>query len=129
MISRRRFLQWLASLGIVGAAASAYAFGIEPFSRPRVRRYDLKLNRWPDDLHLTVAAVADVHACKPWMEVERIESIVEQTNNLGADLIVLLGDYAAGHRFVMERVHSDRLVESACGSQGAARGPCHFRQS
>ena len=25
MISRRRFLQWLASLGIVGAAASAYA--------------------------------------------------------------------------------------------------------
>src|SRR5687768_14130748 len=80
MISRRRFLQWLASLGIVGAAASAYAFAIEPLSRPRVTRYDLKLDRWPNDLHLTVAVVADVHACKPWMEVERIESIVGHIN-------------------------------------------------
>ena len=74
MISRRRFLQWLASLGIVGAAASAYAFAIEPLSRPRVRRYDLKLDRWPDDLHLLWPLIADVHACKPWMEVERIDS-------------------------------------------------------
>ena len=37
--------------------------------------------------------IADLHACKPWMEVERIQSIVEQTNELGADVIVLLGDY------------------------------------
>jgi predicted MPP superfamily phosphohydrolase len=98
MISRRRFLQWLLSLGAVGAATSAYAVIVEPLLRQRVTRYDLKLPRWPGDLPLTIAAIADVHACKPWMDVERIHSIVHQTNKLKPDLIVLLGDYVAGMR-------------------------------
>ena len=93
MISRRRFLQWLLSLGVVGAAMSAYAVVVEPLLRQRVTRYDLKLRRWPADLPLTVAVISDLHACKPWMDVERIQSIVEQTNELNADVIVLLGDY------------------------------------
>jgi len=33
------------------------------------------------------------------MEVERIQSIVEQTNKLNADVIVLLGDFVAGLRY------------------------------
>lgn len=98
MISRRRFLQWLLSLGVVGAVMSAYAVVIEPLWRQRVTRYDLKLRHWPADLPLTVAVVSDLHACKPWMEVERIQSIVEQTNKLNADVIVLLGDFVAGLR-------------------------------
>jgi uncharacterized protein len=96
MISRRRVLQWLASLGVVGAAASAYAVVVEPLLLHRVTRYDLKLRRWPDDLKLTIAAISDLHACKPWMDLDRIQSIVDETNNLRADLIVLLGDYAPG---------------------------------
>jgi predicted MPP superfamily phosphohydrolase len=40
--------------------------------------------------------IADVHACDPWMSLERIEAIVDRTNGLNADLIVLLGDYVAG---------------------------------
>jgi predicted MPP superfamily phosphohydrolase len=98
MISRRRFLQWLLSLGVVGAALSAYAVVVEPLWRQRVTRYDLKLPRWPADLPLTVAVVSDLHACKPWMDVERIQSVVEQTNKLNADVIVLLGDYVSGLR-------------------------------
>jgi predicted MPP superfamily phosphohydrolase len=98
MITRRRFLQWLLSLGFVSAATSAYAVAIEPLLRQRVTRYDLQLRRWPADLKLTIAAIADVHACKPWMDIERIESIVQQTNSLRPDLIVLLGDYHAGMR-------------------------------
>ena len=98
MISRRRFLQWLLSLGLVGAATSAYAVVVEPLLRQRVTRYDLKLRHWPGDLPLTIAAIADVHACTPWMDVERIHSIVRQTNELKPDLIVLLGDYVAGMR-------------------------------
>jgi uncharacterized protein len=98
MISRRRFLQWLLSLGVVGAAMSAYAVVIEPLWRQRVTRYDLKLRHWPNDLPLTIAAIADVHACKPWMELDRIRSIVQATNGLKPDLIVLLGDYVSGLR-------------------------------
>ena len=99
MITRRRFLQWLLSLGVVGAAMSAYAVVVEPLLRHRVTRYDVKLRRWPDDLHLTIAVIADVHACKPWMTIDRIQSIVEQANKLNADVIVLLGDYVAGLRY------------------------------
>jgi predicted MPP superfamily phosphohydrolase len=46
---------------------------------------------------LTIAVIADVHACDPWMNIERIEHIVHITNALGADVIALLGDYVAGH--------------------------------
>jgi len=106
MISRRQFLRWIATLGAAGAFAVTYGVGIEPLLRPRVARYDLRPARWPDGLELTIAALADIHACRPWMTVERIGSIVERTNDLGADLIVLLGDYTTGHRFVTGPVES-----------------------
>jgi hypothetical protein len=108
MISRRRFLQGLLSLGFVGAAVSAYAVVVEPLIRRRVTRYDLKLRRWPEDLPLTIGVIADLHACKPWMDVERIDSIVRQTNALKPDLIVLLGDFVAGLRYFRAGVvHAD----------------------
>src|SRR5919106_6807822 len=107
MISRRRFLQWLLSLGVVGAAMSAYAVVVEPLWRQRVTRYDLKLRRWPAGLPLTIAVISDLHACKPWMDVARIQSVVRQTNELKPDLIVLLGDYVAGLRYYRTgEVHS-----------------------
>jgi predicted MPP superfamily phosphohydrolase len=116
MISRRRFLQWLLSLGVVGAAMSAYAVVVEPLWRQRVTRYDLKLRRWPAELPLTVAVISDLHACKPWMEVERIQSIVEQTNKLNADVIVLLGDFVAGLRYYRtDLVQADEWAKALAG--------------
>ncbi|MBX9840945.1 MAG: metallophosphoesterase [Xanthobacteraceae bacterium] len=106
MITRRQLLRWIASLGVVGAATAAYAFIVEPMWRARITRYDLTPRRWPSGLNLKVAALADFHACHPWMSPERIRSIVETTNSLGADMIVLLGDYVAGHRYVTEYVPS-----------------------
>jgi uncharacterized protein len=100
MMTRRRFLQWLLSLGFVCAATSAYAVAIEPLLRQRVKAYDLKLRRWPTDLNLTIAVIADLHACKPWMDVERIQSVVRQTNSLKPDLILLLGDFLSSMRYV-----------------------------
>jgi predicted MPP superfamily phosphohydrolase len=105
MITRRQLLRWTASLGFVGAAAAAYAFVFEPMSTPRITRYSVTPRRWPAGFNLKIAVLADIHACHPWMPPERVRSIVAATNNLGADLIVLLGDYDAGHRFVTERVH------------------------
>jgi hypothetical protein len=106
MITRRQVLRWLASLGLVGVAISAYAFVFEPMSSPRITRYALTPRRWPSGLKLKVAALADIHACEPWMSAERIRSIVATTNALGADLILLLGDYAAGHHYTFDPVPS-----------------------
>ena len=116
MISRRRFLQWFLSLGVIGAAASAYAVVVEPLLRHRVTRYDLKLRRWPDDLRLTIAVLADLHACEPWMDIDRIRSIVRQTNDLEPDLIVLLGDFVAGMRhYVTSTVPADDWSKALAG--------------
>jgi uncharacterized protein len=104
MISRRGFIKGLSRTGLGALALSSYAVLIEPLLRQRITQYDLKLRRWPAGLDLSVAVVTDIHACEPWMGVSRIEQIVEQTNNLGADLIVLLGDFSAAHRFVTRRL-------------------------
>jgi len=100
MISRRHFFRFLTGLGAFSASAAAYGVGIEPELLLRVTRYDLVPPQWPAGFQLKIAAVADLHACDPWMSLDRIDAIVQHTNRLGADLIVLLGDYVAGHRHV-----------------------------
>jgi uncharacterized protein len=100
MISRRHFLRFAAGLGAFSASTAAYGFGIEPTLRLRVARYHLSPPNWPADFRLKIAVIADLHACDPWMSLERIEAIVERTNALDADVIVMLGDYVAGHRHV-----------------------------
>jgi predicted MPP superfamily phosphohydrolase len=47
---------------------------------------------------IRIAALADIHACEPWMTVERIAEIVAETNRLAPDLVVLLGDYVCAIR-------------------------------
>jgi len=100
MISRRQFLRFVAGFGAFSASTAAYGFGIEPLLRLRVARYNISPPQWPADLQLRIAVIADVHACDPWMSLEHIRAIVERTNALDADIIVMLGDYVAGHRHV-----------------------------
>ncbi len=115
MISRRRFLRWLLTLGAAGALAPAYG-AFETFRRPLITRYDLQPGRWPQGLDLTIAVIADIHACHPWMTAERIRSIVATTNELAADIIVLLGDFVVSggfrRRFVTAEVAPEEWAEA-----------------
>jgi uncharacterized protein len=96
MISRRNFLTFVGASGF-----STATYGVsEPVLQLGVTRYNVSPPQWPSDFQLKIAAVADIHACDPWMSLDHIEAIVERTNALGADIIVLLGDYVAGHRHV-----------------------------
>ncbi|RVO20095.1 metallophosphoesterase, partial [Sinorhizobium meliloti] len=61
---------------------------------------------WSPGLKLRLVALADVHACEPWMSARRIASICERANDLGGDVTVLLGDYASGMNLVTRYVHS-----------------------
>jgi len=115
MLSRRQFLTWLAGLGVAGAAAASYALLDEPLWRLAVARYALQPKHWPNGFELKIAAIADLHACHPWMDRERIESIVGSTNALGADVIVLLGDYVTGHNLVIEPMHSREWSAALAG--------------
>lgn len=92
MISRRLFLQMMAGAGALGFGGGAYGFGVEPYLL-HVTAYHPQPAKWPDTLRLKIAAVADLHICDPWMDLDRVAGIVEQTNAIGADIILLLGDY------------------------------------
>ena len=59
---------------------------------------------WPKDQKLSIAVIADLHAAGPNMGVARVREVVDAANAQGCDLIVLLGDFFATHRFVTEVV-------------------------
>ena len=99
MISRRHFLKLFGGLGALGVSTTAYGLS-EPALQLRVTRYNLTPPQWPADFKLKIAVITDLHACDPWMSLDRIQGIVERTNALKADVIVMLGDYVAGHRKV-----------------------------
>jgi predicted MPP superfamily phosphohydrolase len=103
MLTRRALLKAFAGFGLTTFGFTGYALGVEPWHH-RIVRYRPRLPNWPDALKLRIALVADIHACEPWMDVERIEEIVADTNKLKPDLVLLLGDYMAHHRFVRRPV-------------------------
>jgi len=97
MITRRGVLK-LFGVGVLGLiATAAYPF-IEALARPRVTNYALTPRGWPAGFRLKAAVIADIHACEPWMDLQRIEDLCRQTQELGADVILLLGDYVSGMR-------------------------------
>src|ERR1700730_684334 len=114
MISRRQFFRFLGGLRALSASTAAYPFG-EPVFRLRVARYDITPKQWPADFPLKIAVVADLHACDPWMSLQRIEAIVERTNSLNADIVVMLGDYVAGHRHVTRYIPASEWAPVLAG--------------
>ena len=102
-MNRRNFLRWLGGIALSGAAMTGYAFGIEPGLLLRVQRYAPALPHWPSDFKLRIAVLADIHVGEPYMSLRHVERIVETANALKPDLILMLGDYAAGHHWVTRK--------------------------
>ena len=95
VITRRDLLKTLTLAGIGSTAGGGYAVA-ESFGE-KVTRYQVTPTNWTPGLNLRLAVLADLHVCEPWMSLERLAGIVEQTNALGADAVLLLGDYVVGH--------------------------------
>jgi len=89
----------MGGLGALGVSTTAYGFSA-PVLRLRAAQYNISPPQWPAGLKLRIAAIADLHACDPWMSLDHIQAIVERTNALKPDIVVMLGDYVAGHRKV-----------------------------
>lgn len=96
MLTRRQFLKAMAALGLTSSTLGGYSVA-ETF-RFGVTRYRLVPPGWPPALTLRLAVIADLHVIDPWVTVERLHEIVAKTNTLGADAILLLGDYVVGSR-------------------------------
>ena len=95
MISRRRFLTLGAATAGSGLLGAADAFAIEPGLSLVVKEWRVQHGAWPRSAPpLRIALLTDIHAVEPWMPARRVGAIVERTNGLKPDIVVLLGDYA-----------------------------------
>lgn len=95
MVSRRQVLKFIGSFAFAGTALGGYA--VAAVFGERVTSYRITPPGWPKDLNVRLAILADLHVCEPWMSLKRLEAIVDQTNALEADAILMLGDYVVGH--------------------------------
>ena len=77
--------------------------GSSRYYRLRIQRYALTPKNWTPGLKLRLAVIADLHASEPQMSMARVDEVIAATNALGADAILLLGDYIASHRWVTQR--------------------------
>ncbi len=98
-LTRRRLLTGFGATAASTLALGGYALAVEPMWRLSVTRYHVTPAKWPKGLKLSVGVLADIHAGEPLMPAARVAAIAERTNALRPDLIVLLGDFAASHRF------------------------------
>ncbi|MGI8526402.1 MAG: metallophosphoesterase [Pseudolabrys sp.] len=107
-VSRRGLLR--GGLGLTGLAGLTGAGGTSAYAACeaaldlRVTDYRPVPPRWPAGQKLSICVIADIHAGGPNMGIGRVREIVDASNALGCDLIVLLGDYFATHRFITTRV-------------------------
>jgi predicted MPP superfamily phosphohydrolase len=106
VLTRRDFLKLLLKGCLATAAFVSYPLA-EAAAAPRVTKYDLTPPNWTDGLKLKIVALADIHACRPWMGVDRIRAVCAQANALQGDIILLLGDFATGMPLITDLVRAD----------------------
>jgi len=106
-VTRRRLLKGgLALTGVAGLVmpgTGAYA-AAQAADDLIVTDYRPVPPKWPDAHRLTITVIADLHAGGPNMGLARVRQVADAAQALNSDLIVILGDYFATHRFITERV-------------------------
>jgi predicted MPP superfamily phosphohydrolase len=81
-----------------------WAFFIEP-NRLDVRQQTIQIANWPQELNgLRIAVLADIHAGAPFIDDKKLRLIVQRTNELRPDLIVILGDYMTSDGLVRQQM-------------------------
>ncbi|HEX6717123.1 MAG TPA: metallophosphoesterase [Pyrinomonadaceae bacterium] len=84
-----------------------WGFLIEP-GRLVVRHEAIQIDNWPPALDgLRIAVLSDIHADEWFITDKKVRTIVQETNQLQPDLIVILGDYMSSNGRVTHRVEPD----------------------
>jgi uncharacterized protein len=84
-----------------------WAFLIEP-NRLVVREQAIRIDNWPREFNgLRIAVLSDIHAGGWFIDDKKLRTIVQRTNQLQPDLIVILGDYMSGNSQTSDRVEPE----------------------
>lgn len=88
----------LIAIILFGLGLAIWAFFIEP-NRLVTRQQTIAIDRWPSGLSdFKIAVLSDIHAGGRFIDEKKLRLIVERTNELQPDLIVIAGDYISGGR-------------------------------
>ena len=78
------------------ASVVFWAFFVEP-NRLIVRHETIQINQWPRDLSgLRIAVLSDIHAGGSFIDQRKLRTIVERTNQLQPEMILIAGDFISG---------------------------------
>jgi predicted MPP superfamily phosphohydrolase len=114
-------LTGLGAFGLGGTGLAGYAASESWFDG--VTHYNLSPPGWPADRSLRIVALADIHACEPFMGLARVRRLVAKANALRPDVTVLLGDYVPSRGLLRyaDWIDEPRIAE-ALGALQAPRG-------
>jgi predicted MPP superfamily phosphohydrolase len=77
---------------------------VEP-NRLVTREETIQIQNWPRELSpLKIAVLSDIHVGGWFVDDQKLRQIVDRTNQLQADLIVILGDYMSSESWKSHRV-------------------------
>ncbi len=104
---QKRLRVSLATILLLVSGLVGWAFFIEP--NRLVLRYEvITIDRWPSGLSgLKIAVLSDIHTGSAFIDDRKLRLIVERTNQLQPDLIVILGDYMASNGRTSHRVEPE----------------------
>jgi predicted MPP superfamily phosphohydrolase len=107
---KKRIRVVLAAIPLLLGSIAFWAFLIEP-NRLVTHPETIQIANWPQDINgLKVAVISDIHVGGPFIDEKRLHLIVERTNQLQPDLIVILGDYMSGNSWHGHRVEPEEFA-------------------
>lgn len=118
-MNRRGFFKFIGRLAALGAVVGTYGFVIEPGFLMRTQYYAFTPPRWTPGLKMRLVMLADPHLVEPHMPLSRWQRIIAAANEIEGDLILLMGDYVAGHFFRTGTVY----VADAAKAAAALKAP------
>jgi len=84
-----------------------WGFFIEP-NRLVIHEQSIQIENWPKELGgLRIALIADLHTGGWFVDENKLRLIVDRTNQLNPDLVVLLGDYMSSNTWHGRRVEPE----------------------
>lgn len=103
----RRLRVAFAAITLFLAGVAFWGFLIEP-GRLLVNQQTIQIDNWPEQVDgLRIAVLSDIHVDNWFVTEKKLRTIVERTNQLEPELIVILGDYMSSDGRVTHRVEPE----------------------
>ncbi|HKO97374.1 MAG TPA: metallophosphoesterase [Pyrinomonadaceae bacterium] len=103
----KRFRVAFAAFVLLLACVIFWAFLVEP-NRLVTREQTIAIDNWPKELDgLKIAVLSDIHVGGWCIDDQKMRLIIERTNKLQPEIIVILGDYMSGDSETSDRVEPE----------------------